>query len=504
MAQPLRSFNIRGPGRFGLNVSQAVGTDDPRWALELTNAVFDDAGRVAARKGVTLLTTSGHEDATESVHEYIKDKDTTEIISAANLAIYSGTTTLTAVTGTITVPTASKWKFVNFNGKCIGVQQGHAPIVYSGTTFANITGTGSPPNGNDALSAWGRCWIIDEDKQGVSYCALLDETTWSGTGTGNIGLENYWPDGVDLAVALAQWQDRLLVFGERSILIYSGLEDPTKLFLQDIIDSGAVGRDAVVAVGNDLIYLSREGLRSVNRAIQYESLPSSIITTNVRDALVGDIASSTDYRMCYSETEGGVLAKIGIQYWYFDIKLPTETGDVRASQWENIGWLSCHAATDGTIYFGLEASSGGIGQYDGYADYRGSTGTSSSYLLRYRGTWLDNNGINLIPKRARVAVVTQTEQNCTFLWGYDFIESFSQETKSTGMTVMASEWNIAEWSGGGGGDDEWSGGGVLVRQLSFNPTKDGDRVQAGVTVDVQGAIAIEQIDMYYKLGRVAA
>ena len=491
MATPLTPISLRGPGRFGLNVSQAVGADDPRWALELTNAVFDDAGRIAARNGLNNLTaTGGHAADTLSVWEYIKDKDTKEIISAAGAKLYRGTTTITDVTG-LSEGSSASWDYANFNGQCIAVQQGQPPIKYSGTSFATFGTTGAPPLGDAVLSAWGRLWITDEDRQGVSWSALLDEETWSGAGTGNIGLENYWPDGLDLTVGLQQWQDRLLVFGERSILVFTGLDDPENdLALVDILDSGAVGRDAIVTVGNDLMYLSREGIRSINRAIQFSNLPSAMISTNVRDQLVMDIASTSDYHMCYSETVGGILAKIGVSYWYFDVKLPTEQGDLRASQWTGIAWKSCHAATDGTIYLG---NNGGVGDYSGFAD------EGSAYLLRYRGTWLDNNGQTIIPKRARVAVVTTTSMNVTMVWGFDFIDSLNQETRNTGETAALSEWSLGEW-----GLNEWSGANTQVRRLAYNLSSEGERVQVGITVEVTGKIAIEQIDLYSKIGRIAA
>ena len=495
MPQPLTAMSLRGPGRFGLNISQAVGTEDPRWALELTNAVFDDAGRMAARNGRNnLTTTGGHSSNTLSVHEYVKDKDTKEILSAAGNVLYEGTETLTDVTGAITTPTNDDWKMVNFNGKCIAVQQGHAPIVYTGTTFSTITGTGSPPNGNDALAAWGRCWIVDEDRLGISWSALLDETTWSGAGTGNIALENYWPDGLDIILAIAEWQDRLLVFGERSVLVFVNPDDiassPSTFALDDTLTPGVVGRDAVTAVGNDLVYLSREGLRTITRAIQYESLPAALVSRNVRDQLAEDIASSSDYRMCYSETVGGIIAKVGIKYWYFDAKSPTPTQDFRASQWTGIGWTACHAATDGTVYFG---DNGGIADYSGFSD------DGTAYLFRYRGTWLDNNGRTIIPKRARVGLVTSTQMNVSMVWAFDFIDQLSSETKSTGATATVSEWNSAEW-----GLDEWSGAGTQVKRLDFNLSGEGERVQLGLTIPIAGGVSIEQIDAYSKVGRIAA
>ena len=150
MPAPLSLFPVVAPGAFGLNRTQAAASTDPRWALELTNAVFDASGRIAARKGWTLLTTSGgHSDDTEALFEYVESSSSKRIISAANATLYEGTTTLTDRTGTLT-PSGDDWQFLNFNGKCIGVQAGETPIVKTGAgNFADISAaSGTLPTGN--------------------------------------------------------------------------------------------------------------------------------------------------------------------------------------------------------------------------------------------------------------------------------------------------------------------------------------------------------------------
>src|SRR6185437_4788529 len=115
------------------------------------------------------------------------------VISTGGNSIYAGTTSLTNITGTLT-PTADNWKFVNFNGLCYGLQSGHPLIQYTGTgNFTAVSAaSGSVPNGNELLSAFGRLWGSDSTGQVLKYSQLLDATNWSVTGAGSFNLTSVW------------------------------------------------------------------------------------------------------------------------------------------------------------------------------------------------------------------------------------------------------------------------------------------------------------------------
>jgi hypothetical protein len=279
-----------------LNTEEALAIQDPRWLTEGINLVYDDSGRLTSRKGLTAVTTTGaHSAETESIAEYIKDATTTEIISAGGLKIYSGTTSLTDITGTAS-PTANDWQFVSFNGKCVGVQQSHTAVVYTGTSFAPITAaSGSVPQGNCALAAFGRLWIAGSDRTTLNFSDSLDETNWANAGSGSLNTLTVWPDGIDIITALAEFQGQLLIFGRRSILVYTGAEDPTAstFALTDIIRKGTHWRDSVVAAGRDLLFLSDDGVRSVSRGLASQNMPMTELTTQVRSELISHMTSAT-------------------------------------------------------------------------------------------------------------------------------------------------------------------------------------------------------------------
>jgi len=270
-------LNIITPGKFGLNTQQAEQSLGLEWATEATNCIVDDSGRLSARKGWEAVTTSAisGNPSIESLGEYISIAGTSAIISAAANKIYSGTSALTERTGTITPPTDDNWKFMNFNNKVIGMQADHTPIVGAGGAFADIVaGTGTLPTGHACLSAFGRLWATKSttDKTTLVYCSLLDETLWGSGSAGSLDLKTVWAHGIDEITALAEFQGKLLIFGKRSVLIYTGASTPSTMTLADHITGvGCIARDSVQDVGTDIFFLSDSGLRSLVRTVQNET-----------------------------------------------------------------------------------------------------------------------------------------------------------------------------------------------------------------------------------------
>ena len=113
--------------------------------------------------------------------------------------------------------------------------------------------------GNEVLAAYGRLWTADfsTDKSTIYWSDLLSGHIWTGGSSGSIDISKVWPDGHDEIVALAAHNDHLIVFGKRSIVVYSGAETPSSMTLADTISGvGCVGRDTVQSTGTDLIFFS--------------------------------------------------------------------------------------------------------------------------------------------------------------------------------------------------------------------------------------------------------
>ncbi len=97
MAQELKSINLVAPGFKGINTEDAPLAQDPSFAEVADNAVIDKRGRVAARKGLDVVTTTKTELGSEKIRaikEYRDDAGNTKIFSTGNNKILSGETTL--------------------------------------------------------------------------------------------------------------------------------------------------------------------------------------------------------------------------------------------------------------------------------------------------------------------------------------------------------------------------------------------------------------------------
>ena len=87
MAQELKSINLLAPAFKGVNTEDSPLAQDPSFAEIADNAVIDKRGRIAARKGYTLTTTSATplgNNAIRAVHEFEDNQGNTEILSVGN------------------------------------------------------------------------------------------------------------------------------------------------------------------------------------------------------------------------------------------------------------------------------------------------------------------------------------------------------------------------------------------------------------------------------------
>jgi len=58
---PVAPLPLAAPGAFGLNTELKTQVADPRWALVLRNATWNDAGRLTLRNGYVSQTSTPYE-----------------------------------------------------------------------------------------------------------------------------------------------------------------------------------------------------------------------------------------------------------------------------------------------------------------------------------------------------------------------------------------------------------------------------------------------------------
>jgi len=453
MAQQREHIYIAAPGFKGLNTQESPVAQDATFAAIAENVVIDKFGRIGARKGLKKLTTSatplGSSDGIESVFEYVKRDGTKIVFSAGNNKIFTGTTTLTEVTlpGGYSI-TANNWKIVSFNNDIYFFQRGHAALVSvaGSTTLVAVTDGGhAAPAGNEVLAAFGRLFVADvaSNNYTLFFSDLLDGDNFHGGASGSLDVTTVWPTGYDEIVALREFNDFLVIFGKRSILLYSGASSPSTMTLADTITGiGCIARDSVQSIGTDLIFLSDSGVRSLGRVIQEKSSPIGDISVNVRDTLMTAVSVETgNIKSVYSEEDAFyllILPEVNNLVFCFDMRGKLENGANRATTWPFTGILCATTTDDNEVYFG---SSKGISEYEGFLD------DTSTYTMKYFTNALsfgDASKLKIL-KEITFTIVGGQATKLLLNWGYDYTEGYTKQLLTVDDASIA-EYGISEYN----------------------------------------------------------
>lgn len=501
MAQELRSINLVAPAFKGVNTEDSPLAQDPSFAEIADNAVIDKRGRIAARKGHSVLTTdktalgSG---TIRVVHEFEKTSGTNVVLSAGNNKIFTGTTTLTDATpGSYTI-TADNWKVVNFNEKAYLFQASHHPLVYDGSSVVrldSVSGAAGVIQSNEAVAAFGRLWVVGvgANTSTVYWSDLLIGHDYTGGTSGSIDVSKVWPDGFDEIVALAAHNGQLIIFGKHSIIVYAGAEAPASMQLADTISGvGCVDRDTVKYTGTDVLFLSHSGLKSFARTIQEKSMPISSLSGNITKDIIGSLQTENQFfRSAYSPEEGFYLLTFAGQdvTYCFDVRGTTENGSYRVTRWVSTGFSCYTRQEDGTLLIG---TSNGISQYTGYTD------NTKPYRFKYYSpslTFGDSSRIKIV-KKLKPTLVGANNATVFLKWAYDFKGTYATAEFTVGDQITGffgeSEFTAVEFTGG-----------ALTNQRSLNATGYGTSVVVGLEADIDGSqLSLQEINVMALLGKL--
>lgn len=503
MAQPLQSINLVAPGFKGVNTEDSPIAQDPSFADVADNAVIDKRGRIAARKGISVITTNKTvlgSDYLHRIHQFYDDAGNEDILSTGNNKIMKGTTTLTDITPGSYSINANNWKIVNFNDKAYFFQRGFDPLVYDNSnglrTFTVVNGgaTNATFKCNEVLAAFGRLFIVDNatDSQTIYWSDLLVGNDFSGGSSGNIDVTKVWPDGYDEVVALAAHNNNLVVFGEHSIIVYEGATSPASMTLADTVSGvGCVDRNSVQSIGTDILFMSNSGLRSLGRAIQEKALPISDLSLNVKTEIIEVIEAETEpLASIYSPENSFYLVCFPSQstIFCFDLKGRLENGSYRTTRWTSVGHKSFERDTDGTLYIG---TTDGLGKYDTFLD------NAAVYRFRYFSPALSfgDPSRTKIVKKIRPTLIGANEETVFVKWAYDFDTSFTIYEISVGSQTPAffgvSEYAVGTFTGG-----------TLTTKPTVNATGSGGVVTIGIEADIDGAqLSIQEINVLALIGK---
>ena len=519
MAQPLQSINLVAPAFKGVNTEDSPIAQDPSFAEIADNAVIDKRGRIAARKGVDLLTavnTPLGSDYAVKLHHFYDDAGNEEVFVTGNNKIFKTTQTtnpddtLTDITpGSYTI-NADNWKIVNFNDKAYFFQRGYDPLVYDNATglrtftVANGGATAATLKCHEALAAYGRLWIVDNvaDTQTIYWSDLLIGTDFTGGSSGSIDVSKAWSDGYDEVRALVAHNNTLIILGKHSILVYEGASSPATMALSDTVAGvGCICRNSVQHIGTDVLFMSQNGLRSFGRTIQEKSLPLSDLSVNIKSEIISLIETRTaPTASVYSPENSFYLITFpGRSTTYcFDLKGKLENNAYRVTRWASAPFKSYERKNDGTLLVGTVD---GVGEYAGYADEYNDSGTikTSSYRFRYYSpglTFGDPSKLKFL-KKLRPTLVGANSATVFMKWAYDFSTAYSTQEFTVGnqtpfyFNEAASEYTVAEFTGG-----------ETTTRPPVNTTGSGAVITIGLESEINGfALSLQEINVLALMGK---
>ena len=505
MAKPQANVNLTAPGFFGIDTEDNPASLSTSYAKIADNVVVDDKGRMASRKGCPYVTTTGGIGSNiKQVFEFTDNVGTTTVFSCGSNKIYSGTETLTDLTPSITPAptiTSDNWQIVQLNNLVHFFRGGTEPLVYDNGTFTSHSthsaATGTPPQANAVCAGFGRLFAggTNLNPSVVFWTDLLLGTAWSGGSSGSIDLQKFWPTGYDLITALAVHNGFLIVFGERSILLFAGADNPSTMVLQDAISGiGCIARDSVVTTGDDVMFLDRGGYRSLGRTVQEKSSPLGLVSRNVTKTLLSSVSDPSTIRAAYDSTEANIILSCPefSTVWVFDTLLPTESGAYRTTNWRIKLDAVTFTTTTGQLLFGGED---GIIKYTADAnDFHGS-----SYEMRYY-SWYQDFGDPVTIKMPKAADITSEGGSgvlLKFVWAFDYKDVY--KTKF----IQLPSYTISEFGEGEFGEAEFGGQSAATSESNFNMNGTGRSVSVGIEATIDGSgLAVQEMNVHSIVGRL--
>jgi len=497
--------------------------------------------QTVSSRTITASNALGSENPIESIFEFKDVAGNITYLSSGNLKIYSGNETLKVETikssganpSTDLSPqptfTGSRWQWAalpegtgpDANSYGFAAQLGNPLLVWRRKGVADphtgdfvlqkvdqTTGYGHKPTGvttfdpDCIISAFGRVWVanLTSNKSTIYYSKLVDPAVFSGTGSGLIDIASVVGNN-DEVVALAQHNKYLVIFCKNNIVVYQGANDPTTMTLADTIKGvGCIARDSVQNTGNDLIFLSKSGVRSFNRTVQENSMPLRELSLNIRDDLVGYLAVETtnNIRSAYYEKDAFYLltfpgSKVTV---YFDLRQVLQNGAARSTLWNStagIPYTAFCSTEDRELLIGLP---GKIAKYNGYLD-----GTTTYNMTYYTSSSdLGSATTNKMLKKASLVIIGNGDQDFSFKYGYDYTLNYTSQpiNRSLGSGIYSTFGSTFEY-----GIAKYSSVGIGVNTISVPLGGSGKVIQFGVESTINdNPVSIQKIDVYLQTGKM--
>jgi len=517
MAKPLLAASIVAPAFYGLNTQESGVTLQEGYALHADNCVIDKQGRLSARKGWAYQTLSVDTVVDANVDiDLLGMSDFKDIagvdtrLSWSSNKFYKGTTDLTTITPTTTDTLEDgNWQAATLNDHHYLYQRGYIPLIYSNETGSEVFesyathahATTGYQSANTVLAAYGRLWTADTvtNKTTVWFTNVLEGGNFASGTAGSLDISSVLTQGMDEIVALGAHNGFLIIFCKDNIIIYSdgdnyqlGMTTASLTLVEVIQGVGCIARDSVQNTGEDILFLSNTGVRSLNRTVQEKSQPMRDISKNVRDDMMIAIESGIpeNIKSVYSPHLAFYLLSFPAsrQTFVFDTRQPLQDGSYRVTVWPALT-PEAFLSSGQSLFFA---------QPNGIAEYRGYQDNGIQYQMSYYSNFfdLDLPNVNKIVKRLTATTVGATGQDFALKIGYDYSPIYYSHafTLESGFIYEygVSEYNLAEYAGS-----------VLINDQQAAASGAGNILQVGFTAEINGgALSLQKLSIYAKQGKV--
>ena len=517
----LETLSIVAPGFYGLNTQESGSTLSPNFALVADNAVVDRFGRLGARMGWEMQTVDGDVELDGNplrfMLEHVNADNTSTILSAGNGKLFKGGShvdddpTLTDITPASYTISDNDWSGASLYDHALFVQEGYEPVVYTEsaspaaqkiTTYTGLTQNFGSDYPKGVIAAYGRFWSFS--KTTVYWSTDIADTAFPcfcGGTSGTLNISAVLPNNVDEINGIAVHNDFLVIFCKNNIVVYAGASNPigASFGLQDVITGvGCAATRSIQATGNDLIFLSSSGIRSLGRLIQEKSLPMRDLSKNVFTDLTNDVNAeiaaydSLDHVVSvYSEDNAFYLLSFPHinKVYVVDLKMPLQDGAARITTWTGFKAYSFARLRNKSLLIGKQD---GIGQYKGYQD------NGRAYTLRFMSHYLDLQSPTTLKmlKQVKVTVYGGSNQRFVINLGTDYSTTYDSYTFTIGGDSIIAEYGASEYGVG-----EYTIG-IQTDTLKSSVIGSGNIIQLGFEASLNGnAISVQSIDCFIKTGR---
>lgn len=196
-----------------------------------------------------------------------------------------GGDTITDITGTATVGT-KPWYFKTMNDTAIGVSAGLTPIKWDGAASSVSTLNASAPLGK-YIEIWNsRCWIADSTNPNRVYFSKVgDSTDWTTSGVSGAGFIDVGYNDGDVITGLVAHRERLFILKYYHIyqIITANPNTDNTLWRLELFtkEGGCVSARTIQLLNNDILFLSQNGVVSLNTIQTWGDFTRSVISRNV-------------------------------------------------------------------------------------------------------------------------------------------------------------------------------------------------------------------------------